>query len=145
MIRWALMAGLVAAGCAGAARPAEIALGSDACAHCRMTILSVKTAAQIVRPGVEPLLFDDLGCLRDHVAAAPLPGDAMVFVADHRTGNWVDGRSAVFTQTGEQTPMGSGLLAHDGTASRDNDPAAGHGEPVSGSTVLGPAATRSSR
>ena len=145
MIRWTLIACLVAAGCAGGERPAEIALGSDPCGRCRMTILSLKTAAQIVRPGVEPLLFDDLGCLRDHVAGAPLPDDAMVFVADHRTGTWVDGRSAVFTQTREQTPMGSGLLAHDGTASRDSDPAAGRGEPVSARTMLDSAATRNSR
>jgi copper chaperone NosL len=145
VIRWALVACLVSEGCAGGVRPAEIALGSDACAYCRMTILSLKTAAQIIRPGVEPLLFDDLGCLRDHVAVARLADDAMVFVADHRTGTWVDGLSAVFTQTGEQTPMGSGLLAHDGTVSRDSDPAAGRGAPVSASTMLGSAATRRSR
>ena len=144
-MRWALMACLVATGCAGGARPAESALGSDACAHCRMTVLSVKTAAQIIRPGVEPLFFDDLGCLRQHVAGAPLPDDAVVFVADHRTGAWIDGPGAVFTQTGEQTPMGSGLIAHDGTASRDSDSASRRGAPVGASTVLGPAATRSAR
>lgn len=129
----ALAAGLVAAaGCAaGQARPVDIALGRDTCHHCRMAIISTATAAEIVAPGEEPRLFDDLGCLRDFAAASPLSPDAVVFVADHRTGEWVDSRNAVFTRTSLDTPMGSGLVAHADGASRDRDAATSGGVPVS--------------
>ena len=146
MIRRLLIVCLLAAGCAGEdSSPADIALGSDACAHCRMTILSLATTAQIVGPGREPVLFDELACLRDYLAAAPAAHDAHVYVADHRTGAWIEGRTAVFTRTLEQTPMVSGLLAHADTASRDADPAAVRGALVSVAQILGPHTAGSGR
>jgi copper chaperone NosL len=128
---------LLAAGCtgSGAAGPVAIELGRDACSHCRMAIVSTGTAAEIVAAGEEPRLFDDLGCLRHFIAAASLPADAVVFVADHRTGVWVEARRAVFTSTSLETPMGSGLVAHADAASRDQDPTA-RGEPVSMRSIL---------
>jgi len=129
-MRHALLAGLTAAlaACApGLPVPVAIDTAADVCAHCRMAIVSTATAAEIVARGEEAVLFDDLGCLRDYVAHAGLPGDAMVVVADHRTGAWVDGRMAVFTKTSLDTPMGSGILAHATIASRDLDAAAGGG------------------
>lgn len=131
---------VLAAACAsGTLRPAHIRLGEDACAHCRMTVVSDKTAAQIVAPGAEPLIFDELGCLRDSLVERPLGGDAVVFVVDHRTGAWSDARHAVFTRTSEHTPMGSGLVAHTDAASRDADPSAWHGAPVTADFILQPA------
>ena len=120
----ALACGQVPAG------PMTIDIKHDTCAHCRMGIVSTATAAQIVAPGEEPLFFDDLGCLRDYVAKEALAADAVVFVADHRSGEWIDARRAVFTRTSIDTPMASGLVAHADTASRDADPAAGGGQPV---------------
>jgi copper chaperone NosL len=129
---------LLTAGCAGSGAPGPVAidLGQDACSHCRMAIVSKATGAEIVAAGEEPRLFDDLGCLRDFLAAAPPPPDAVVFVADHRTGAWVEARLAVFTRTSVQTPMGSGLVAHADAASRDQDAAAGGGAPVSSAEIL---------
>jgi copper chaperone NosL len=126
MTRWIPILCVAAAAACGewTPRPAHLSLGEDACAHCRMTILSMKTAAQIVSPGREPVLFDELGCLRDYLGITDLPDDAVVFVADHRTRTWVDARGAVFTRTAEPTPMASGLLAHADAASRDGDPSA---------------------
>jgi len=118
-------------GCAsGPAAPVTIDTTADVCAHCRMTIVSTATAAQIVAPGEEAVLFDDLGCLRDYVAGAGLATNALIFVADHRTGEWADGRTAVFTKTSLDTPMGSGLVAHLTAASRDLDAAASGGTAV---------------
>lgn len=118
----------------GCASPAPVAVAvdtaADVCAHCRMTIVSTSTAAQIVAPGEEAVLFDDLGCLRDYAAGAGRAPEAMVFVADHRTGEWVDARTAVFTETSLDTPMGSGLVAHVTAASRDLDAAASRGTVV---------------
>lgn len=116
--------------------PVAIDLGNDACGHCRMAIVSASTAAQIVAPGDEPVLFDDLGCLRDFLAASTPPADAVVFVADHRTGQWVEARSAVFTTTTVDTPMGSGLLAHADAASRDQDAAAKGGLAVAARSLV---------
>lgn len=121
---------LIVSGCGRAAEPVAIEMGRDACSHCRMAIVSIATAAQIVAPGEEPRLFDDLGCLRDSIAAARPAGDARVFVADHLTGAWIEAHQAVFTRTGLDTPMGSGLVAHADEASRDRDPAAGGGTNV---------------
>ncbi len=125
-----LVAGLLGGCSAGPPAPVDIDTTADVCAHCRMTIVSSTTAAQIVARGEEPTIFDDLGCLRDYVAAAGLPAGALVFVADHRTGEWVDGRTATFTQTSLDTPMGSGLVAHVTAASRDLDAAARRGTAV---------------
>jgi copper chaperone NosL len=115
----------LAAGCAGSGVPGPVGidLGRDACRHCRMAIVSKATAAEIVAPGEEPLLFDDIGCLRD-------------FVTDHRSGEWIDARHAVFTRTSLQTPMGSGIVAHADTASRDQEPAARSGSVVSAGSIL---------
>jgi copper chaperone NosL len=133
-----LIANLCAASCAGAtARPGAIALGQDACAHCRMVIVSQATAAQVAAPGEESRFFDELACLRDYLAAVAVPPDAIVFVADHRTSAWVDARHAVFTRTSVSTPMASGLLAHADEASRDGDPAARQGNPVAARAILG--------
>jgi copper chaperone NosL len=128
----------LAAGCAGSGVPGPVGidLGRDACRHCRMAIVSKATAAEIVAPGEEPLLFDDIGCLRDFAAAMPPPPDAVVFVTDHRSGEWIDARHAVFTRTSLQTPMGSGIVAHADTASRDQEPAARSGSVVSAGSIL---------
>lgn len=139
-----LIATLLLTACAtGRPAPVDIRLGEDACAHCRMTVVSQKTAAQIVAPGAEPLMFDELGCLRNYLGEKPPGKDAVVFVADHRTGAWIDARQAVFTRTGEQTPMGSGLVAHADPSSRDADPAALNGEPVATGFILRSPATGS--
>jgi copper chaperone NosL len=133
----AIVAATALHGCAPVAlEPATIAVGRDTCAHCRMTFVSVATAAQLVAPGDEPLLFDDLACLRDFVAGGATPSDAVAFVADHRTSAWVRAADAVFTRTSLSTPMASGLIAHADAASRDRDQAAATGTPVPKERIL---------
>lgn len=138
MNRAVLIACVVLAACAvQSAQPADIRLGEDACAHCRMTIVSEQTAAQIIAPGADPIMFDDVGCLRNYLADTP-PGErAVVFVADHLTGEWIEARQAVFTKTAVRTPMSSGLLAHADGRSRDADAATSNGTPIATDVVLG--------
>jgi copper chaperone NosL len=85
-----------------------------------MVVSETRTAAQLLAPGAEPLVFDDLGCLREYLTRATPPAGAAVFVADHRTREWVPAASAVFARVeGIATPMGSHVVAHRDRASRD--------------------------
>jgi copper chaperone NosL len=132
--------GLVACG-GGPPRPAPLDTKNDACAWCRMAVSDPSVAAQLVAAYEEPLFFDDLGCLRDHLKAArERPRGAVAYVADHRTRAWVRAASAVYTrQPGLATPMESHLIAHADAASRDQDPAARGGEAVALADIFGPA------
>ena len=134
-----LQCAFVAACAGGPPQPATLDPGNDTCARCRMAVSDRRFAAQIVAPGEEPIFFDDLGCLREHLAGTPaLPAGAVVYVADHRTTEWVNGVSAVFThRAGLASPMASGLMAHRDPSSRDQDRAARGGSPVAGRDVLG--------
>jgi copper chaperone NosL len=122
----------LAFGCAsGPPEPAPLDTRNEACATCRMAVSEARFAAQIVAPGELPRFFDDLGCLAAYLRAGRAPGDAAVFVADHRTRAWVRAESAVFTRVPAlATPMGSHLVAHADAASRDADAAAGGGAPA---------------
>lgn len=138
-MKWALLLLGALPGCAsGPSQPVSIDTASDACAYCRMIVSDPRVAAQIVAPGAEPTVFDDIGCLRDYLAQHEAPRDAVVFVADHRTGEWVHATDAVYTvATGRRTPMASGIVAHADRASRDRDPAAAGGEDVAVRAILG--------
>jgi copper chaperone NosL len=135
-----LLAALIGACAGGRPEPAAPVLGRDTCAHCRMTVSSLRFAAQLVAPGEEPRFFDDIGCLRGFLDDAPdLPADAVAFVADHRSGAWVRARDAVFTRVeAMDTPMGSHLLAHASAAARDADPDARGGAAVDVTDLFGP-------
>jgi copper chaperone NosL len=93
-----------------------------------------------VSPGEEPRFFDELGCLRDYLSlpSVTLPSGTMIYVADHRTGAWIDASRATFTRTATATPMASGLMAHAEAASRDADPAAHGGVAVTADEILRP-------
>ena len=129
----------LAACTAGPPSPAPLDTKNDACASCRMTVSDPRFAAQLVAPGEEPRFFDDIGCLRDFVARSR-PRGAAAFVADHRTKAWVPAAVAVYTRVGGlETPMGSHIVAHRDAASRDADPDASGGSPLTPAEVFGPA------
>lgn len=136
---WIVLLLVGAAACAPAgARPIEPRVGDDTCAQCRMTLLSIATAGQIAAPGLEPMVFDDLGCLREYLRAHPWPADALVFVADHRTGMWLEARHALLTRAAVRTPMDSRVIAHADRESQEADPDALHGEPLAVEWLLPP-------
>lgn len=130
---------LVAVGCSsGALPPAELDTRHEGCAACRMTVSDGRFASQVVAPGEEAVFFDDLTCLTAYLRThAPLPEGAVVYVADHRTKEWASASAAVYTRVDHlETPMGSHLVAHATTASRDEDPAAQGGVAVPAGQVL---------
>lgn len=112
--------------------PAPLDTRNDTCAECRMAVSAARFASQIVAPGEEPRFFDDLGCLATHLRdRATLAAGTVVYVADHRTREWTNASSAVYTRVaGVETPMGSHVIAHASPASRDADAAAAGGEAV---------------
>lgn len=125
-------------GCAPERTPAAtLDRAHENCANCRMQVSTQRFASQLVGPGEEPRFFDDLGCLSHYLQTHAAPRDAVVYVADHRTGEWVRGRMAVFTLVPSiDTPMGSHTIAHASAASRDQDRAAAGGEPVDRSVLF---------
>ena len=135
----ALVAALALVACgSGAPEPAPLDTRSEQCASCRMAVSSAVFASQLVAPGELPRFFDDLGCLADYLKAGKAPKGATAFVADHRTKAWVRADRAVYTRVpGIETPMGSHVIAHADAASRDADPAAEAGQPVSVAELFG--------
>jgi copper chaperone NosL len=126
-------------GCGGSVTPADVDTRNDTCSFCRMSVSDRRLAAQIVGRGEEPRFFDDIGCLSHFLENRPLAPDQVVYVADHRTGEWVDARHAVFSRlAAASTPMGSGLIAHASDSSRDQDTAAHGSAAVSGTELLPP-------
>jgi copper chaperone NosL len=122
----------------GAPSPARLETGATACANCRMIVSDARFAAQIVAPGDEPIFFDDLMCLANHVRREAPKADAAVYVADHLTSEWVPARRAVFTRAPQAaTPMGGGIIAHGGATARDRDPASRGGSDVATSEIVG--------
>jgi copper chaperone NosL len=111
-----------------------------------MLVSDLHTAAQLVAPGEDPLFFDDLGCLGRYLREHPPRPGAMVYVADHRTGNWVPAREAVYVlQPRASTPMGSHLLGYGSPASRDSDPVAQGGRATPVSEILGEGSPEAAR
>lgn len=113
------------ASCGGAAGPSPVDTRNDTCSFCRMNVSDPRLAAQIVGAGEEPRFFDDIGCLAGFLASHPLSARQTAYVADHRTGDWVNATRAVYSRLPRPTtPMGSGLMAHVSPDSRAQDEAA---------------------
>jgi nitrous oxide reductase accessory protein NosL len=96
--------------------PGEIRWDQETCTRCAMSIGDREYAAQ-VRGGASNAAtrlykFDDIGCAVIWLDQQPWKDDPRteIWVADHRDGNWIDARKALYV-TGRNTPMGYGLGA----------------------------------
>lgn len=119
------LAALVLGGCSGdtGTGPVEVKWDRDTCERCRM-VLSDRLHSAQVRGGpagekARVYKFDDFGCAVLWLEQQPWKDSAATefWVADHRTGAWIDARSAFYV-TGHTTSMEYGLGAQ-------TDPAAG--------------------
>ena len=141
-LRWASIPALACslACVSGPVGPATVDTLHDQCDSCRMILSDARTAAQIAAPGEEPRFFDDLRCLREALRAGPpLPGGAVVFVVDYRTGAWSPAAGAVFVRLPDaETPMASHWVAYSDDASRRADPRSAGGADVPAAEILGP-------
>lgn len=113
----ALLAATLLTGCAAdpAPGPPDIRFGRDLCLHCGMVIVDERAAAALQLDGPapdQPPVFDDVGCLIDHLAAAPASSSARAWVKDHDTRAWLPASDATYALSDDiETPMGSGLAA----------------------------------
>jgi len=124
-------------GCGGGG-PATLDSANDMCASCRMIVSDVHLAAQIAVPGEDSRFFDDIACLAGCLQKHPRTAAATVYVADHRTGEWVPGEQAIFGRLPRpSTPMASGLLAHASEQSKAQDAGAADAVPVGRDVAFG--------
>ena len=119
-------------------QPVAFDAATEACRYCRMTGSNGRAAGQIVAPGEEPLFFDDIGCLRDYLAAATPAKGAVAFVTDYATRAWIRADAAAYlSQPSIETPMASHLIAFASPAARDASPDARGGRALSATDVFG--------
>ena len=111
--------------------PAEIKWDRDTCNRCRMVVSDPHFAAQIRhlpeggRSRVET--FDDIGCAMlwlDQQVFKDEP-TTEIWVADYRTGEWMDARSATYVSQ-NTTPMEYGLGAQHGSGGMSFEQAKAH-------------------
>ena len=61
-----------------------ISYGHDACAHCKMTIIDKRYAAEILTKKGKVYKFDDMACLKKYIKENNLPeSELTVYVADY--------------------------------------------------------------
>ncbi|HSF40931.1 MAG TPA: hypothetical protein VLT87_14135 [Thermoanaerobaculia bacterium] len=91
--------------------PAELHLGEEPCAECRMLVSEARYAAQLRTPDGAVKVFDDLGCLLTHRRGTAYD-PAGVFVLTGEPASWTRGdRAHVVHSGGFASPMGYGLAA----------------------------------
>lgn len=109
---------LLLAACSGdpGKGPKEVKWDRDACERCRMVLSDRHYSAQVrVFPEgkrSKVLFFDDIGCALLWLEEQPWNEDPRteIWVADHRSGNWIDARTATYVKE-KITPMEYGLGA----------------------------------
>lgn len=89
--------------------------GHEACAHCRMTIMDKRFAAEILTGKGKAIKFDDFGCLLKYVKDEHFDDpEAIIFVADYNDtgGKFLDAHSAIYLHSEQlKSPMGGNYAA----------------------------------
>ncbi len=86
----------------------------DMCERCKMAISERKFAAQIIDPKSGKVYkFDEIGCavLWMDETGIPWKDQAIIWINDAKTGEWIDARKAKYTY-GAITPMAFGFAAY---------------------------------
>ena len=98
-----------------------ISYGHDACAHCKMTIMDKRYAAEILTKKGKVYKFDDISCLKKYIKEENKPEiDLSVFVADYSNpdNKFLDARDVVYLHSEVfKSPMNGNFAAFAITAS----------------------------
>jgi len=92
---------------------AKVHWDRDMCERCKMVVSERKYAAEIVNPENNKVYyFDDLGCAVLWLKEEKIPwaDRAKIWVTDAKTGEWLDARTAKYTDD-SITPMAYGIAA----------------------------------
>ena len=97
-----------------ASGPRPIALGTESCGFCRMTITDARFAAEARLARGRTEVFDSIECVAGYTAAGPADAIVAIWVSDfNHPGALIPADSATFWRLdgGVSSPMGKGLLA----------------------------------
>jgi hypothetical protein len=92
---------------------AQVHWDRDMCERCKMVVSERKYAAEIVDPKTDKVYyFDDIGCAVLWLEEEKIPwaDRAKIWVTDAKTGEWLDARTAKYTDD-SITPMAYGIAA----------------------------------
>ncbi|MCA9743600.1 nitrous oxide reductase accessory protein NosL [candidate division KSB1 bacterium] len=108
-----LMSAVLAAGCTPSAEP--IAYGKDGCAHCKMTIVDARFAAELVMKTGKVYKYDAIECLAAASAQAAVPNEKVhaLLVADFvHPETFLDAGTATFLRSENiRSPMSMNVCA----------------------------------
>ncbi len=85
--------------------------GKFQCGECGMLINNLNFASQVVAPDGKTWFFDDHGCMAVWLSARPFKDEAIIWVKDLPSGEWIDGKLAWYSRD-DQTPMSYGFGAY---------------------------------
>ncbi|MFP3356420.1 nitrous oxide reductase accessory protein NosL [Planococcus sp. SIMBA_143] len=119
MKKWILIAitVMVLSGCGETDfTPRAIEAETDICAVCNMSITHEEYAAQLIEQDGDHLVFDDLGCLIEHINEMDQAELGAAFIKDAQTNEWLNIERAAYVYAPEEwTPMSYHVLAFENT------------------------------
>ena len=111
--------------------PPVVELDRTVCTRCGMLVSDIRFAAAYRESGMEPLVFDDIGCLQNSVRVLKNLGATTFWFHDAVDERWIEGRSSVFVASPElHTPMAGGYLAFRDPAAAGREAAVRRGRVV---------------
>jgi hypothetical protein len=115
MLRVAMAAVAIAAGCARSEGASEPFWGKQPCDHCGMVLSDRRFGAQSITTAGERLFFDDVGCMVLFAEEHGAPRRS--WVHDANTGAWLDVRAARYRPAlGSPMDFGFDATADEGIA-----------------------------
>lgn len=97
--------------------PIKMTLNHFQDSECGMIIDDLAFASQVVAPNGKTWFFHDHGGMAAWLKTKPFQNNAVIWVHDLDSGNWIDGRTAWYSRT-DDTPMFYGFGAY---SSRQED------------------------
>ena len=92
-------------------QPIEMKVNHFQDSECGMIIDELSFASQVVAPDGRTWFFHDHGSMAAWLKNKPFRDEAVIWVHDLITGNWIDGRKAWYSRT-DNTPMMYGFGAY---------------------------------